>query len=120
SAHEIITARLAAAQQAAQSAAMQQPVGAPGTALPTPAGGGMTAAQQEREIARQAREMAREQRDAERARRADERAARADARAHDRAVETGVRTAGRVLTSRAGQSLIRGVSGTLFGGGRSR
>jgi hypothetical protein len=30
-------------------------------------------------------------------------------------VETGVRTAGRVVTSRAGQDLLRGVFGTLFG-----
>jgi hypothetical protein len=30
-------------------------------------------------------------------------------------VETGVRTAGRVITSRAGQSLLRGVFDTLFG-----
>jgi hypothetical protein len=30
-------------------------------------------------------------------------------------IATGVRTAGRVVTSRLGQDLIRGVFGTLFG-----
>jgi septal ring factor EnvC (AmiA/AmiB activator) len=78
----------------------------------------MTPAQQQREIARQAREMAATQRAAERERAAAQRRARADARQHDRMVETGVRTAGRVLTSRAGQDIIRGVLGTLFGGKR--
>ncbi len=78
----------------------------------------MTPAQQQREIARQAREMAAAQRAAERERAAAQRRARADARQHDRMVETGVRTAGRVLTSRAGQDIIRGVFGTLFGGKR--
>ena len=33
-------------------------------------------------------------------------------------VQTGVRTAGRVITSKAGQDLLRGVFGTLFGGKR--
>jgi hypothetical protein len=31
-----------------------------------------------------------------------------------------VRTAGRVITSRAGQSILRGVFDTIFGGGRRR
>jgi hypothetical protein len=78
----------------------------------------MTPAQQRREIARQAREMARQQREAERLRRAQEREQRAAARARERAVETSVRTAGRVLTSRAGQSILRGVFDTIFRGGR--
>jgi hypothetical protein len=30
-------------------------------------------------------------------------------------IQTGVRTAGRVATSRLGQDLLRGVFGTLFG-----
>jgi uncharacterized protein len=118
SAYEIITgrieaARAAAAEQAAQGA---QAAGAP----PTTASGlnTMTPAQQQREITRQAREMAAAQRAAERERAAAQRRARADARQRDRMVETGVRTAGRVLTSRAGQDIIRGVFGTLFGGKR--
>ncbi len=116
SAHVIITARLAAARAAAAQESIRSGV------APTTATGlnTMTPAQQQREIARQAREMARQQREAERYRRADERAARTDARARQRTVETGVRTAGRVLTSRAGQSVLRGIFGTLFGGGRSR
>ncbi|MFL5680569.1 MAG: helicase HerA-like domain-containing protein [Chloroflexota bacterium] len=124
SAHEIITARLDAARAAA--AAAVAPPGY-GTGVPPTTAGGlntMTPAQQQREIARQAREMAaeqrREEREAERDRKAAERDARADARARQRQVETGVRTAGRVLTSRAGQAALRGIFGTLFGGGRSR
>ena len=114
SAHEIITARIAAAHAAATDASLR------GQVSPTTAGGmnTMTPAQQQREVARQAREMAQAQREAERQRRADARAAAAAARSRDRMVSTGVRTAGRVLTSRAGQSFIRGVFGTLFGGGR--
>jgi hypothetical protein len=118
SAYEIITgkieaARAAAAEQAAQQA---QAAGVP----PTTASGlnTMTPAQQQREIARQAREMAAAQRAAERERAAAQRRTRADARQRDRMVETGVRTAGRVLTSRAGQDIIRGVFGTLFGSKR--
>jgi uncharacterized protein len=115
SAYEIITGRIEAARAAAvtQAAGQAQEAVAP----PTTATGlnTMTPAQQQREIARQAREMAAAQRAAERERAAAARRARADARQHDRMVETGVRTAGRVLTSRAGQDIIRGVFGTLFG-----
>ena len=68
------------------------------------------------DIRRQAREMAAAQREADRRRREAAREARADARARDRMVETGVRTAGRVVTSRVGQDLLRSVFGTLFGG----
>jgi DNA helicase HerA-like ATPase len=115
SAYEMITARLATAKAAAAEAVAQQATAA--GVPPTTAGGlnTMTPAQQQREIARQAREMAAAQRAAERARATAARQARADARAHDRMVETGVRTAGRVVTSRLGQDLIRGVFGTLFG-----
>jgi hypothetical protein len=121
SAHEIISARLAAARELAS-----QQLGGGGVAptAPTVPGypGTLTPAQQQREIARQAREQGREiaraEREAERARRAAAREARADARARQRAVETGVRTAGRVLTSRAGQAALRGIFGTLLGGGR--
>jgi hypothetical protein len=115
SAHEIITARLASAKQAAAEAAAQGAMA--GQVSPTTAGGlnTMTAAQQQREIARQAREMAAAQRAAERERKAAEKQARADARARERMIETGVRSAGRVVGSRLGQDIIRGVFGTLFG-----
>jgi uncharacterized protein len=116
SAYEMITARLTAAKAAAaQAAAARQAVAA--GVPPTTAGGlnTMTPAQQQREVARQAREMAAAQRAAEKARAAAQRQARADARERDRMVSTGVRTAGRVITSRAGQDLLRGVFGTLFG-----
>jgi hypothetical protein len=115
SAYEIITGRIASARAAAAEAAVQ---GATAGAVPPTTAGGlnqMTPAQQQREIARQAREMAAAQRAAEKARAAAERQARADARSRERVVETGVRTAGRVITSRAGQDLLRGVFGTLFG-----
>ena len=116
SAYEIITARIDAARAAAQAAA-------PATAEDVPAttAGGlntMTPAQQQREIARQAREMAAAQRAAERERAAAARQARADARARERTIQTGVRTAGRVVSSKLGQDIIRGVFGTLFGGKR--
>ncbi len=115
SAHEIITARLASAKQAAADAAAQGAMA--GQVSPTTAGGlnTMTAAQQQREIARQAREMAAAQRAAERERKAAEKQARADARARERMIEAGVRSAGRVVGSRLGQDIIRGVFGTLFG-----
>ena len=35
-------------------------------------------------------------------------------------METGIRTAGRVVSSRAGQSLLRGVFDTIFGTGKRR
>jgi DNA helicase HerA-like ATPase len=109
SAHEIISARLAAARELATQEAIR------GGVSPTTAGGlnTMTPAEQRREISRQAREMAAAERERERARREAAREARADARSRDRMVETGVRTAGRVLTSRAGQSALRGIFDTL-------
>src|SRR5215212_4263268 len=115
SAHEIIAARLVQARAAAAQVAAQEAYRS--GAGPTTAGGlnTMTPAQQQREISRQSREIAAAERAAERARAAAERQARADARARDRMVQTGVRTAGRVITSRAGQDLLRGVFGTLFG-----
>ncbi len=115
SAHEIIMARLAAARELAAQEAIR--AGVP----PTTAGGliPMTPAQQQREVARQAREIAQQQREADRLRRAQDREARAAARSRDRMVETGVRTAGRVLTSRAGQNLLRGIFDTLRRGGGS-
>ena len=115
SAYEIITGRIAAAKAAAAEAAAQAATAA--GVPPTTAGGlnTMTPAQQEREIQRQAREMAAAERAAERARAQKERQARADARERNRMINTGVRTAGRVVTSKAGQDFLRGVFGTLFG-----
>ena len=122
SAHEILSAKIQAARDAAAAAAGGV-AGAPGTPG-APAPGQMTPAQYQREVQRQAREqaqeMARAQRQAERDRKAAQKEAAQAQRQRERMVETGVRTAGRVLTSRAGQSILRGVFGTLFGGGRSR
>jgi DNA helicase HerA-like ATPase len=118
SAHERITARLAAARQAAVDAAMRAGVD------PTTATGmnTMTPAQQEREIARQRRAyeaaQAKAARDAERQRKAEEKAQREAAKAQQRTIDTAIRTGGKVATSRLGQDIIRGVFGTLFGGGK--
>ncbi len=116
SAHERITARLASARAAVADVAMRQQV------EPTTADGlnTMTAAQQKREIARQARELATARRAAERQRAAQAKAERDAARARQRSIDNAIRTGGRVATSRIGQDIIRGVFGTLFGGGRSR
>jgi DNA double-strand break repair helicase HerA and related ATPase len=120
SAHERITARLAAARQAAAEAAARAGLD------PTTSTGlnDMTPAQQQREIARQQREIEaarkRADREAERQRRADEKAAAAAARARQRSIDNAVRTGGRVVGSRLGQDIIRGIFGTLFGGGRKR
>jgi hypothetical protein len=116
SAYERITARLASARAAAADAAMRANV------EPTTAGGlnTMTPAQQQREITRQAREIAVAQRVAERERKAQAAAQARAERTRQRTVNTAIRTGGRVVTSRLGQDIIRGVFGTLFGGGRSR
>jgi DNA helicase HerA-like ATPase len=116
SAYERITARIAAARAAAGEAAIRAGV------APTTATGlnTMTPAAQQREIRRQAKEIADAQRAAERQRRADAAAQHADARARQRTIDSAIRTGGRVVTSRAGQDLVRGIFGTLFGGGRSR
>jgi septal ring factor EnvC (AmiA/AmiB activator) len=83
----------------------------------------MTPAQQRREIQRQAREIAAAEKAAERARKAEERRRASleririqQERARQKQVEMAIRTGGKVLTSRAGQDIIRGVFGTLFGG----
>jgi uncharacterized protein len=120
SAHERITTRVAAARQAAIEDAARAGL------EPTTAGGlnDMTPAQQQREIARQQREIEAAQkraaREAERQRKAEEREAAAAAKARQRTIDTVVRTGGRVATSRLGQDIIRGIFGTLFGGGRKR
>jgi DNA helicase HerA-like ATPase len=116
SAHERITARLATARAAAAEAAMRDGV------APTTATGmnTMTPAQQQREINRQAKEIAAAQRAAERERKAQEKAERDAAKAQQRTIDNAIRTGGRVVTSRLGQDIVRGVFGTLFGGGKSR
>jgi hypothetical protein len=133
SAHEIITARLVAVRQTAEAAAQTTASGTAsgagatvgssgGAADPTAPYGGMTRREYEAQIRREAREAERERvrraREAERERNAQERAARAAERQRQKTIETGIRTAGRVVTSRAGQSLLRGVFETIFGGKR--
>jgi hypothetical protein len=123
SAHEIITARLAQARAAATELAAADATRA--GVEPTTSEGlnTMTPAQQRREIQRQAREIAAAEKAAERARKAEERRRASleririqQERARQKQVETAIRTGGKVLTSRAGQDIIRGVFGTLFGG----
>ena len=124
SAHERITARLAAAKQAANQSAVDAAMRA--GVDPTTATGmnTMTPAQQAREIARQQREYEAAQkaavREAERQRKAEEKAAVTAARQRQKTVDTAIRTGGKVATSRLGQDIIRGVFGTLFGGGKSK
>jgi DNA helicase HerA-like ATPase len=120
SAYERLTAKLAAAKAAAAQAAADNAMRA--GVDPTTATGmnTMTPAQQQAEIKRQAREMAAAQKAAERERKAQEKAQRDAARAQQRTIDSAIRTGGRVITSRAGQDLIRGVFGTLFGGGKKR
>jgi uncharacterized protein len=126
SAHEIITARLAAAHQAVAQAAQSAqaapagvpaaPAGAPSTQTAQNAAlGGMTPAQYRAELQRQVRAQEQERRAIERERKAQEREAKVAERARQRTINTTVRTVGRVATSRLGQSLIRGVFGTIFG-----
>jgi DNA helicase HerA-like ATPase len=116
SAHEIIQGRLSAARELAAQEAMRD-----GVAPTTDTGlNTMSPSAQRREIQRQAREIARAQREAEQERKRQAREAAAAQRQRHKTIETGVRTAGRVLTSRAGQSVLRGVFDTIFGGGRRR
>jgi DNA helicase HerA-like ATPase len=120
SAYERLTAKITAAKAAAADAATQDAIRA--GVDPTTAAGmnTMTPAQQQAEIKRQAREMAAAQKEAERERKAQEKAQQQAARAQQRTIDSAIRTGGRVITSRAGQDLIRGVFGTLFGGGKKR
>jgi DNA helicase HerA-like ATPase len=104
SAHEIISARLAAAKVGPVPSGAQRET--------------MTKAEYDREVRRQARELETERREQERARKAAEREAKAAARQRERLLETSIRTAGRVATSRTAQSAIRGIFDTFFGKGR--
>jgi hypothetical protein len=78
----------------------------------------MTRSEQQREVRRQARELERQRQERERARKAAEREARAAARQRERLLETSIRTAGRVVTSRTAQRTIRGIFDTFFGKSR--
>jgi uncharacterized protein len=124
SAHERITARIAAARQAAIAATREAAIRA--GVDPTTAAGmnAMTPAQVERELKRQQKEIeaaqAKAAREAERQRRAEEKAAIAAAKARQKSIDSAVRTGGKVVTSRLGQDIVRGIFGTLFGGGKSR
>jgi hypothetical protein len=124
SAHERITARIAAAREAAIAATQEAAIRA--GVDPTTAAGmnAMTPAQIERELKRQQKEAEAAQRaaakEAERQRRAEEKAAVAAAKARQKTLDTAIRTGGDLITSRTGQDLIRGIFGTLFGGGKRR
>jgi len=120
SAHEIITARI----QAARAAVAGMEGGMAGQA-----GTAMTPAQERRAIEARARELERIRREAERAARAQARSDAAARKAAEREAARlererqrtrteAIRSASRIATSRAGQSILRDVLGTLFGGGR--
>jgi len=110
SAHEIITARIQAARAA--TAAMQD-----GTASSSaPAGTAtMTPAQERRAIEQRARELERVRREAERQARADAREEAVARRAAERA-----RLQREREVTQVGSTILRGVLGTLFGGGKRR
>jgi DNA double-strand break repair helicase HerA and related ATPase len=114
SAYERILARLATARSAAtQNAAAQQMPPTTNTGLNQ-----MTPAQQQREIARQAREMRAAERAAEKERKRQQAEAKRDERARQRSIDNAIRTGGRVITSRTGQNILRGVFDTIFRGGK--
>jgi len=123
SAYEIITARIQSAQAAAQAAAQASappgypgaPAGYPGGAPATPGQVTMTQAEYQRELRQQEREAAQAQRAADMAQRAQQRAQTQAAAAQKREETQILRTGTRLVTSSVGQSLIRGVFGTLFG-----
>jgi hypothetical protein len=120
SAHELITARLQAARAAVAEAAMR------GEVSPTTDAGlnTMTPAQQRRELQRQQRAIETARREAERAaerqRKAQVKEQARIERERQETMQTAIRTGGKILTSRTGQSILRGVFGTIFGGGKSR
>ena len=124
SAYEIITARIQAAQAAsAQAAAVPQappaaglpgatPGGLPGA---TPGQVTMTQAEYNRQVRDRERAAAAAQKAADQAQRAQQRAQQQAAAAQKREETQILRTGTRLVTSSVGQSLIRGVFGTLFG-----
>jgi DNA helicase HerA-like ATPase len=116
SAHELITARLQAARAAVAQDAMREQVS------PTTNSGlnTMTPAQQRREMQRQARELREAQKAADRQRREQAKEQARIERERQETMQTAIRTGGDILTSRTGQSVLRGIFGTIFGGGKSR
>jgi hypothetical protein len=116
SAHEIITARLQAAQAAV--AAMQPvPVGA--ATAGSAALAGPSPAQERAEIERRARELERIRQSAEREARAQAKEEATAQRAAERAAERARLQREREL-SQVGNTMLRGVLGTLFGGSKRR
>ncbi len=115
SAHELISARIANAKAAAAQATGMAIPGAADPASPSTNPSGMTQAEMDREIKRRAKELEAQRKAEERERKAEDRARRADERQRQKTIETGIRTAGRVVTSRTGQSIIRGIFDTIFG-----
>jgi len=107
SAHEIITARLEAAKAAVAAAS------ASAEAVPSPT-------EERKAIEARAKELERLRREAERDAKAQAKAEAAAARERERTMREAMRAGSRVVSSRAGQDLLRGVFGTLFGGGRKR
>ncbi len=107
SAHEILSARLAAAKAAVAGA-----TGAPGAPTLTPA-------QERRAIEARARELERVRREAERASKAEAREQTREEAARRREEERNARARSRMI-EQVGSGLIRGVFGTLFGGRRRR
>jgi DNA helicase HerA-like ATPase len=114
SAHERLTTRQVNARAAAaQEAARRQMSPTTNAGLNT-----MTPAQQRREIQRQAREAKAAQKAAEREAKARAAEQRRAERERQRSIDNAIRTGGRVITSRAGQSVLRRVLDAILGGGR--
>ena len=109
SAHEIITARIVAAQQAAAPAPGPVPAGGPPQVRFPSSRSAQTAADR---AARQA------EREAQRAQRQAEKEQAAAQRARERTLRTAINTGGAVLRSRTTQAVVRGIFGTLLGGKR--
>ena len=112
SAEERLAARIAAGREAAARSTEAY------TGAPAGVGGpaeGMTPAQYRREVERQVREQRAAERAAERERKAEAAEKKRDERARQRSVDTAIRTGGRVVTSRIGQSLLKGIFGAIFG-----
>jgi len=71
-------------------------------------------------IVRRAREISADQKACERERKAQEKGDRDAARTHQDTVDTDIRTGDKVVTSRLGQNIARGIFGTLIAGGKGR
>jgi hypothetical protein len=71
-------------------------------------------------IEARAKELERVRREAEREAKAQAKAEAAAARERERTIQEAMKAGSRAVSSRAGQDLLRGVLGTLFGGGRRR